>query len=60
MFKLNHVINYIIFKLHYSLVGDGANVTILQKQKRQPVKKKPTRWSSLEWRRQLHTDPDEF
>jgi hypothetical protein len=43
-----------------SLVGDGADVTILQKWKRQPVKKKHTRWSTLERRRQLHIDPDEF
>jgi hypothetical protein len=31
-----------------SLVRDGADVTVLQKQKQQPVKKKPTRWSALE------------
>jgi hypothetical protein len=37
-----------------SLVGDGVNVTVLQKWK------KPTWWSALEWRRQLHIDPDEF
>jgi hypothetical protein len=43
-----------------SLDGDGADVTILQKQKRQPVKKKRTRWSTLERRRQLHIDPNEF
>jgi hypothetical protein len=43
-----------------SLVGDGDDVTILQKRKRQSVKKKPTWWSALERRRQLHTDPDEF
>jgi hypothetical protein len=43
-----------------SLVRDGADVTVLQKQKQQPVKKKPTRWSALEWRRQLHIDPNEF
>jgi hypothetical protein len=43
-----------------SLDGDGDDVTILQKQKRQPVKKKCTGWSILEWRRQLHIDLDEF
>jgi hypothetical protein len=43
-----------------SLVGDGADVTVLQKQKWQLVKKKPTRWSALEWRRQLHIDLDKF
>jgi hypothetical protein len=43
-----------------SLVGDDDDVTILQKQKRQPVKKKRTRWSILERRRQLHIDPSEF
>jgi hypothetical protein len=43
-----------------SLVGDGVDVTVLQKQKRQPVKKKPTSWSAVEWRRQLHIDPDKF
>jgi hypothetical protein len=43
-----------------SLIGDGANVTVLQKRKRQPVKKKHTRWSTLEWRRQLYIDTDEF
>jgi hypothetical protein len=42
------------------LVGDGADVTILQKRKRRPVKKKRTRWSTLERRSQLHIDPDEF
>jgi hypothetical protein len=43
-----------------SLVRDGADVTILQKWKRQPVKKKCTRWSTFEQRRQLHIDPVEF
>jgi hypothetical protein len=43
-----------------SLVGDGADVTVLRKWKRQPVKKKRTRWSNLEWRRQLHIDLNEF
>jgi hypothetical protein len=43
-----------------SLVGDGVDVTVLQKRKQQPVKKKRTRWSTLEWRRQLCIDPDEF
>jgi hypothetical protein len=43
-----------------SIVGDGADVTVLQKRKRQPMKKKPTRWSALEWKKQLHIDPDEF
>jgi hypothetical protein len=43
-----------------SLVGDGADVTILQKWKQQSLKKKTTRWSALEWRRQLHIDPNEF
>jgi hypothetical protein len=43
-----------------SLVGDGADVTVLRKWKRQPVKKKCTRWSNLEWRRQLHIDLNEF
>jgi hypothetical protein len=43
-----------------SLVGDGDDVSVLQKWKRQPVKKKHTRWSTLERRRQLHIDPDEF
>jgi hypothetical protein len=43
-----------------SLVGDGADVTVLLKRKRQPVKKKSTRWSALEWRRQLYIDLDEF
>jgi hypothetical protein len=43
-----------------SLVGDGVDVTILLKRKRQPVKKKSTRWSALEWRRQLYIDLDEF
>jgi hypothetical protein len=43
-----------------SLVGDGDDVTILQKRKQQSVKKKPTWCSTLERRRQLHTDPDEF
>jgi hypothetical protein len=44
----------------HSLVGDGVDVTVLHKRKRQPVKKKCTRWSTLERRRQLHIDPDEF
>jgi hypothetical protein len=43
-----------------SLIGDGADVTVLQKWKRQPVKKKHTRWYTLEWRRQLYIDTDEF
>jgi hypothetical protein len=43
-----------------SLVGDGADVTVLQKRKRQPVEKKRTRWSTLERRRQLHIDPNVF
>jgi hypothetical protein len=43
-----------------SLIGDGADVTVLQKRKRQPVKKKHTRWYTLEWRRQLYIDTDEF
>jgi hypothetical protein len=43
-----------------SLVGDGDDVTVLQKWKWQLVKKKRTRWSTLEWRRQLYIDPDEF
>jgi hypothetical protein len=43
-----------------SLVGDGADVIVLQKRKRQPVKKKHTRWSTLEWWRQLYIDTNEF
>jgi hypothetical protein len=43
-----------------SLVGDGADVTVLLKRKWQPVKKKCIVWPTLEWRRQLHIDPDEF
>jgi hypothetical protein len=31
-----------------SLVGDGADVTVLQKRKQQLVKKKCTRWSTLD------------
>jgi hypothetical protein len=42
------------------LVVDGADVTVLQKQKRQPVKKKCTMWSNIERRRQPHIDPNEF
>jgi hypothetical protein len=43
-----------------SLVGDGDDVIVLQKQKRQPVKKKCARSFTLERRRQLHIDCDEF
>jgi hypothetical protein len=43
-----------------SLVGDGADVTILQKWKWQPMKNNCTRWSNLERRRQLYITPDEF
>jgi hypothetical protein len=43
-----------------SIVGDGVVVTILQKRKQQPVEKKRTRWSTLEWRRQLSTGRSYF
>jgi hypothetical protein len=43
-----------------SIDGDGVVVTILQKRKRQPVEKKRTRWSTLEWRRRLSTGRSYF
>jgi hypothetical protein len=42
-----------------SLIRYDVDVIVLLKQKLQPMKKK-TRWSTLERRRHIDIDPDEF